>query len=239
MKKPIVAPDLVRRPKGELPDLDAPLDVGFEMTQNQIEAVKIGMAIHSASRKPALLWPGWKHVAVAISIGVERALKTSKGRKDTPEYRKVMTPFLRKTGFIFLNKNDTACVVRMLPEWDDIDAWRASLPLSQQRGLNNPREVWDAYDKREDKPAAGKPRHGEKQRRKMPTPREQYLAMCIELELAQERLVRAERETEFLAVMVAELAKRGRLSEETMAEVRTLAREQISALIGYEEPEDE
>jgi hypothetical protein len=233
MKKPIVAPDLVRRPKGELPDLNAPLDVGFEMTQNQIEAVKIGMAIHSVSRKPALLWSGWKHVAVAISIGVEQAFKASKGRKDTPEYRKVMTPFLRKTGFIFLNKNDTACAVRMLPEWDDIDAWRASLPLSQQRNLNNPREVQDAYDKRENKPA-GKPRHGEKHRRKMTTPTAQYLAMCMHLELAEERLAQAERQTQFFAAMVDLLAKRGRLSEETMAEVRTLAREQISSMISYE-----
>jgi hypothetical protein len=52
-----------------------------------------------------------------------------------------MTDFLRNTGFTFLNKDDRAMAVRLLPRWDEIDAWRGSLPHHQQQRLNNPRET--------------------------------------------------------------------------------------------------
>jgi hypothetical protein len=240
MKKPIVAPDVVRAPKGKLPDLDAPLDVGFEMTQNETEAVRMGMWVHSASRKPVLLWPGWHHVAVAVSIGAEKALKAAGGNNSSPLYRRVMTEFLRRTGFIFLNKNDRAAAVRMLPQWDEIGTFRSSLSPGQQRNLNNPREVEAAFkDRKGASTTAGKPRHGEKQRRKLPTPTETYLAMVMELELANERRERAEREAEYFASMADEFAKRGRLSPETMAEIRTKVRAELEAMTGEEEAADE
>ena len=52
-----------------------------------------------------------------------------------------MHDFLKRTGFCFLNKDDRAAAVRLLPYWDEIDEWRYSLSDSRQHALNNPREV--------------------------------------------------------------------------------------------------
>jgi hypothetical protein len=68
-----------------------------------------------------------------LSIGSDKAQKESGGRMDTPDYRRVMGEFLRRTGFIFLNKDDRAAAVRILPRWDEIDSWRSSLPRGRQQ----------------------------------------------------------------------------------------------------------
>ena len=106
------------------------------------------MAIHSTSKQPKLTWIGWKHIAIALKIGADQAKKVSRGRTDTPLYIRTMSEFLRKTGFTFLNKDDRAKAVWLLPRWDEIDDWRSSLSPSRQQHLNNPREVWDAYLRR-------------------------------------------------------------------------------------------
>ena len=48
-------------------------------------------------------------------LWIVHARKAAKGRLDTPDYRRVMTDFLRNTGFTFLNKDDRAMAVRLLP----------------------------------------------------------------------------------------------------------------------------
>jgi hypothetical protein len=45
-----------------------------------------------------------------------------------------MTEFLLGTGFIFLNKDDRAAAVRLLPRWEEIDDWRSSLPAHRRGG---------------------------------------------------------------------------------------------------------
>jgi hypothetical protein len=40
------------------------------------------------------------------AIGAEHAKGTAHGRSDTPDYRRVMSDFLKGTGFTFLNKDD-------------------------------------------------------------------------------------------------------------------------------------
>jgi hypothetical protein len=198
------------------------------------------MAVHSASRRPALLWPGWKHVAVALSIGVDKALKAAAGNNASPVYRRVMTDFLRKTGFMFLNKDDRACAVRLLPDWDEINEWRKSLSPGQQRGLNNPREVEAAFKDRETAPVAGKPRHpGERYKRKLPTPTEQFIAMAMQVELAEEARDRAEHHAEYLARLLDQVVARGRFSEETIAQMRARVRAELETMTGDEELEGE
>jgi hypothetical protein len=232
-RRPIVSPpEAIRQPRGTLPDLDSPLDLEFELTRQETECIRIGMAIHSASRKPALTWAGWKHIAVALSIGAEQALRAADGRNDTPDYRRVMTDFLRRTGFTFLNKDDRAAAVRLLPLWEEIDAWRSTLPHGQQRRLNNPREVAREFEERDNaQTSRGKPMPSTRHHRKLPTPTEQFLAMAMEVELANERAERAEREAEYFSGMMDAIALRARLSDDTIAEIRTRVRAEQQAMM--------
>src|SRR4051812_34548590 len=152
---PTIYPDSLRPPPS-LPDAESTaLALGFPLSADQLTVIRMAMAIHTASKQPKLTWRGWKHIAAACEIGGANARKAAKGRDDTPDYRRVMTEFLRKTGFIFLNKDDRAAAVRMLPHWDEIDDWRESLSPQRQHALNNPREVQRAYD--EDRRAIGDP----------------------------------------------------------------------------------
>ena len=52
---------------------------------------------------------------VSIMRGHRRARMSEGGRSDKLGYRRTMGKFLRKTGLSFLDKNDRACIVRILP----------------------------------------------------------------------------------------------------------------------------
>ena len=82
---------------------------------------------------------------LACAIGAEHLKQAAGGRTDTPTYIRAMSAFLKRTGFNVVNKDDRAAAVRLLPHWDQIDAWRSGLSNSRQQALNNPREVERAY----------------------------------------------------------------------------------------------
>jgi len=186
----------------------------------------MAMAIHTASKKPRLTWNGWKHIAVALAIGSNHAQRTAQGRKDTPYYRRVMTNFLRATGLVFLNKDDRAQAIRLLPYWTDIDAWRSSLPLGRQQALNNPREVWTAYQDhcRVIGHPDARPRPAARRHRAFPSLLEQFEAVVEQLEMAQERADRAERESEYFALMMQAIAEQAEMSEDDIAQIRARVR---------------
>ena len=140
-RRKLISPDNVRPPP-VLPDIGKP---GLRLSRQELATIRKGMAVHAASLRPKLTWRGWRHIALACAIGAEHLKKTAGGRTDTPTYIRAMHQFLQGTGFAFLNKDDRAAAVRMLPHWDRIDAWRSSLPNSRQQALNNPREVERAY----------------------------------------------------------------------------------------------
>ena len=137
-----------------------------------------------------------------------------------------MSKFLRYTGFAFLNKDDRAAAVRLLPHWDEIDAWRSSLPLSRQLVLNNPRDTWAAYVayRRElGDPEAGRPEVCH-QHRQFPSLLEQMEALAEQLEMASERVARAERESEHFAAMMRAVAECAELDEDDVAQIRARVR---------------
>jgi hypothetical protein len=140
----VLYPDSVRPPPA-LPDAGTVRSLDLDLTEPELTVIRMAMAIHTASKQPKLTWTGWRHIAIALAIGSDHAQTASGGRLDTPDYRRVMGQFLRGTGFQFLNKDDRAAAVRLLPRWDEINAWRSSLSHSRQQALNNPREVWAAF----------------------------------------------------------------------------------------------
>jgi hypothetical protein len=87
--------------------------------------------------------------------------------------------YVRKTGFIFINKYDRSIAVRMLPHWDEIDAWRSSLSPARQGHLNNPKDIWEAYLEHRRKPGdpEAKERVGGGFKRKLPSVMEQMEAL--------------------------------------------------------------
>ena len=136
-----ISPDNVRPP----PVLPAVGKPGLRLSRSELTVIRRGMAVHAASLGPKLTWRGWRHIALACAIGTEHLKQAAGGRTDTPTYIRAMSNFLKGTGFAFLNKDDRAAAVRLLACWDEIDAWRSSLPDSRQKALNNPREVERAY----------------------------------------------------------------------------------------------
>ena len=140
-RRKLLSPDNVRPP----PVLPAILKPGLRLSRQELATIRKGMAVHAASLRPKLTWRGWHHIALACAIGAEHLKKAAGGRTDTPTYIRAMHDFLKRTGFCFLNKDDRAAAVRLLPHWDEIDGWRSSLPNSRQQALNNPREVERAY----------------------------------------------------------------------------------------------
>jgi hypothetical protein len=234
---PVIYPDTVRPPP-TLPDAASVLKMGLHLTEQELTIIRMAVAIHTASKQPKLTWTGWRHIAVALAIGSEHARKTSGGRTDTPLYIRGMSKFLRNTGFTFLNKDDRAAAVRLLPHWDEIDAWRSSLPHSRQQALNNPRETWVAY--LEHRRALGDPeakdRPAARKHRQFPSLLEQMEALAEQLEMAEERAERAERESEYFAEMMQAIAKQARLDDDAVAEIRAKVRAAHEA--GAEESAD-
>jgi hypothetical protein len=224
---PVLLPDSLRPPPA-LPDAASVIEMGFALSADEITVVRMAMALHTASKQPKLTWKGWRHIAVAVAIGSEHAKKASKGQTDTPLYIRSMSEFLRKTGLTFLNKDDRAAAVRMLPHWEEIDAWRSSLSPSQQQNLNNPREVWREYNEHRKAlghPEASRPRPGAHgKRREFPSWLEQMEALAEQLELANERADRAERESEYFAEMMQAIQKQAKLDDDDVAEIRAKVR---------------
>ena len=122
------------------------LDLGFRVTQREREVIRTGMKVYAAApRVPRLTFEDWKAIAQAAAVGSERITKKTGGEKRTPAYTRAMKAFLEATGFRHLNKDDIAAAMRMLPRWDEIAAWRDTLPQARRDKLNNPRQVADAY----------------------------------------------------------------------------------------------
>jgi hypothetical protein len=235
-----LAKDTVKPPP-TLPDAQAVQDMGFDLTQDEITVIRMAMAINSASRKPQLLWSGWKHIAVACAIGSAHAQKQAKtsNLKDY-QYRMLMGQFLRKTGFIFLNKYDRSTAVRMLPHWDEIDAWRSSLSPLRQGHLNNPKDIWEAH--LEHRKKLGDPEMREREgggfRRKLPSVMEQMEALQQALDAAEERRDRAEAEANFFSELANEVATRAKMTAAEVAKIRADVRAKREAQ-AEEEPDDE
>ena len=228
-RTPLIYPDSVRPPP-TLPDAESVLKLGLSLSEQELMVVRMGMAIHSASRQPKLTWSGWRHIAVACAIGAEHIKKKSGGQTDTPTYIRAMSDFLKSTGFVFLNKDDRACAVRMLPIWSDIDAWRSSLPNVWQQRLNNPREVEREYNEHRKKlgdPNAKKRPAGNKQHQ-FPSLLEQYEALAQQLAMAEERAERAEHEAGYFAAMAKSVQEKAGLDDDTVAEIRAKVRASLS-----------
>ena len=128
----------------KLPAANGQLDLGFRVTQRELEAIRTGMKVHTAARAPKLTWDGWKCIAIACAIASDHIKATTGGRTRTPDYTRPMSGFLRATGFNFLNPDDLACAVRLLPLWEKIDRWRETLSAQQREKQNNPRQVEEA-----------------------------------------------------------------------------------------------
>jgi hypothetical protein len=235
-----LAKDTVKPPP-TLPDAEAVQDMGLDLTADEITVIRMAMAINSASRKPQLLWSGWKHIAVALAIGSERAQRKAKttNLKDY-QYRMLMGQFLRKTGLIFINKYDRSCAVRMLDFWEDVEAWRASLTESRRRALNSPTDVWREYHG--DMTAAAEtgvawtPRTGAK-KRAFPSMLEQMAALQEALDAAEERRDRAEAEANFFSELADEVANRAKMTDAQVAAIRAEVRAKRESAV-EEEPDD-
>jgi hypothetical protein len=86
--------------------------------------------------------------------------------------------------------------------------------------------VWAAYleHRRELGDPEAKSRPERRHHRKFPSLLEQMEALAEQLEMANERAERAERESEYFAAMMQAVAKRADLDDATVAEIRAKVR---------------
>ncbi len=190
------------------------------------------MAIHASSRQPKLTWTGWKQIALALYIGAKHAKKASGGKTATPLYIRATNEFLKKSGFAFLNNNDRAAVVRLLPYWDEIDDWRSSLKPHERQRLNNPREVWDTYvehrRKLGDPDVANRTPLRSGKRREAVTLLEQYTALQELVQTLEGQRDLAEHRAEYFAAMADIIAKKAKLSDDEISEIRAKLRAEVA-----------
>ena len=235
-----LAKDTVKPPPS-LPDAEAVLEMDLSLTPEEITVIRMAMAINSASRKPQLLWSGWKHIAVALAIGADRVKrKAGTSNTDDYKYRQLMGQFLRKSGLIFINKADRSLIVRMLNIWDELEAWRSNLSDSRRAALNNPKDIWYAYHKDlEAQPSAPwKPRTGAR-KRAFPSWLEQMQALQEALDDAVERRDRAETEADFFSQLADEVADRAKMSKKEIAAIRAEVRAKREPLVEDDPDDDE
>jgi hypothetical protein len=235
--QPVIYPDSVRPPR-DLPDAQSVRDMGFDLTDDELMTVRTAMAIHAASKQPKLTWSGWRQIALALDIGSRHAKKAANIPLErplrpfeaaTPLYIRANSQFLRKSGLGFLNHNDRAAVLRLLPYWDEIDAWRDTLTPQERQRLNNPREVWDTYLRHRRKlgdPVANRAPIRRK-RREGVTLLEQYVALREQLEQAEERRDAAEKQAEYFASMMEAVRKQAKLTDDDMAKIRAKVRSDL------------
>jgi hypothetical protein len=116
--------------------------------------------------------------------------------------------------------------VRILPQWDDIDAWRSNLPNSRQKALNNPRETYAAWleHRREIGDPEAKRRPVRSDRQKLPSWLEQMVALEEQVVMLTNLLEQAERERAYFAEMAQAIAEKHNVDDDKMAEIRARVR---------------
>ena len=230
--KPVLYPDSVRPPP-TLPDAQSVRDMGFDLTDDELMTVRTAMAIHASSRQPKLTWTGWRQIALALYIGSKHAKKASGGKTATPLYIRANSEFLKKSGLAFLNHNDRAQALRMLPYWDEIDDWRSSLSHQQRQRLNNPREVWDAYvehrRKLGDPDVESRKPMARSKRRERVTQLDQVVALEELVQTLHEQRDLADRRADYFAELAYTIAKQAKLSEGEISEIRDKIRAEHEA----------
>jgi hypothetical protein len=159
---PPVYPDTMTAPP-TLPDAAALADCGLPLTREEFDYVRAAMGMMAVARQPKLIWNGWKMIGVALALGERYAVKAA-GNSSGPAYNRFIGPFLRASGFTFLNAGVRWAARQCAVNFEAIDQWRETLSPEERSRLNNPIDVWKAFSARDN--ADGQPQRPKLRRRR-------------------------------------------------------------------------
>jgi hypothetical protein len=158
---PPIYPDSVTVPP-TLPEAAALAQCGLPLSREEFDYVRAAMGLMAVARQPKLTWNGWKLVGGALALAERYAVALAKNTSG-PAYNRHIGPFLRASGFSFLNAGVRWSARQCALHFDEIDAWRATLSTEERARLNNPIDVWKTYNERD---ADGGPQRPKVRRRK-------------------------------------------------------------------------
>ena len=133
---PPVYPDTMTVPP-TLPDAAALADCGLPLTHEEFNYVRAAMGMMAVARRPKLVWNGWKLVGGALLLADRYAVKAA-GNSTGPAYNRHIGPFLRASGFTFLNAGVRWAARQCAANFEAIDAWREFCRRSKGRGSTTP-----------------------------------------------------------------------------------------------------
>jgi hypothetical protein len=88
-------------------------------------------------------WEDWKQVGAAIGIGRRRAMREAAVNRPVGcRYNVLFAAWLNEFGFDNLDKADRSRLFAVMDNLDKIEAWRATLTLTERRRLNHPSAVF-------------------------------------------------------------------------------------------------
>jgi hypothetical protein len=181
-------------PPPVLPDAHSLRSCGLPLKEDEFDLVRAAMATHAVSRQPKLTWRGWKLIGAALLIGERYAKKAAGGASEGGAFNYALAPFLRTTGFAFLNKGVRWAARQCALHAETIDPWRESLPDHMRSHLHNPIDIWDAYTRRNERQDPPRPniKRGSKTAREQASLVEYCVALEEQVEALREQLEEAE-----------------------------------------------
>jgi hypothetical protein len=99
-------------------------------------------------------WPDWCAVINALAEGRKVCAAASGGQSAGKRYNAAIGRWLRCYGFDRIHKSDRSRLLKCADHLEEINAWRAGLPLYEQLELNHPRTVFNRWQR--SLPAEGK-----------------------------------------------------------------------------------
>lgn len=93
-------------------------------------------------------WQDWLAVGEALRVGRHLAMLEAHTNEPTgPRYQTVFGEWLETEGFSEIDKGDRKRLFDCLKHREEIESWRATLPLNKRLELNHPSTVWRNWQK--------------------------------------------------------------------------------------------
>lgn len=170
-----------------LPEAEHLKTCGLPLSDAEFDYVRGAMAVYAVSRQPRLTFGGWMMIAGALAIGETKAAKTAKSRTGAA-YNAVYGPFLRASGFAFINKGDRWALRQLFENRAKIEPWWASLSPTDRAHANAPQEVWKKFNAADQDEVAKLGRAYHRKKHELPSQSE-YVAALEELRAFMEQRI--------------------------------------------------
>lgn len=144
--------DRIVAAKDEVPE-EEPADE--EMSDKEVALSAAQQAWERIRTRTHQLWDDWVLIGDALEIGRTEAIYTSQAKGPSGQrYSRAFSAWLKSNGFEDLHETTRAHLLKIMDEFDAVDAWRDTLDEDKWQKWNHPSTVWqhfNAWKRREGK----------------------------------------------------------------------------------------